>query len=174
MTIAFISIGSNIEPEKNIVEALKLLSKDVNIRDVSTVYLTEPLKEKRQPKYYNCVIKIETDISPKKLKFDVLRKVEAELGRTRTRDKYASRTIDLDIIIYGNVEMNTSDLVLPDPDIEQRDFLAIPLYEMEPELLLPGSSRPLKEIACSLRNHKMVALKQFSSKMKKLVKSLCV
>jgi dihydroneopterin aldolase/2-amino-4-hydroxy-6-hydroxymethyldihydropteridine diphosphokinase len=167
-------MGSNINPEENILKALNLLSKCVKIRDVSTVYLTEPLKQKNQPSYFNCIVKIETDILPTKLKLDVLRMIEAQLGRERTRDKYASRTIDLDLIIYDNIQMNTEQLVLPDPEIQERAFLAVPLFEVEPELLLPGSNKPLKEVVDKFRSHKMIAQKEFSNEVKKLVKSSSV
>lgn len=174
MTTAFISMGSNIAPEKNIVEALKLLSSHVKILKVSTVYLTEPLQGKSQPKYYNCVVKIETETEPRNLKVDVLKPIERKLGRERTEDKYASRTIDLDLIAYGDLRLNTKELVIPDPEIQKRAFLAVPLCEIEPGLQLPGWDKSIEEIADSFRDPGMIPLIDFTTTLRSLLKASCV
>jgi len=172
MAVAFLSLGSNIEPEKNMLEAVKLLSHHVKVLKASTVYLTEPLRQKSQPVYYNCVIKIETDIEPRKLKFDVLRTIEKELGRERTDDKYASRTIDIDIMLYGNLVVSTKELTLPDPDILRRAFLAIPLSEIEPDIVLPIGNKPIREVPGRFKNTKIKELKSFTETLQGLVRSL--
>lgn len=174
MTVAFLSLGSNIKPEKNMLEAVRLLSHHVKILKASTVYLTEPLQRKSQPAYYNCVIKIETDIEPRKLKFDVLRVIEEELGRKRIKDKFASRTIDIDIILYGNLIVSTKELILPDPDIRRRAFLAIPLSEIEPDLVLPIGNKSIREIVDRFKKPKMMELKSFTEALQGLVRSLGV
>ncbi|HVP16689.1 MAG TPA: 2-amino-4-hydroxy-6-hydroxymethyldihydropteridine diphosphokinase [candidate division Zixibacteria bacterium] len=174
MTVAFLSLGSNIEPEKNMLEAVRLLSHHVKVLKASTVYLTEPLQGKSQPEYYNCVIKVETDIEPLKLKFDVLRPIEAELGRKRIKDKFASRTIDIDIILYGNLAVSTKELVLPDPDIQERAFLAIPLCEIEPDLVLPVANKPIREVADRFKKPQIKELKSFTAALQRLVNSLGV
>ena len=81
MVEVFISLGSNIDPERNITEALKLISRYTKILKVSTVYLTEPIGGFAQPKFHNCVIMAETDIGPRVLKFVVLRGIEERLER---------------------------------------------------------------------------------------------
>jgi 2-amino-4-hydroxy-6-hydroxymethyldihydropteridine diphosphokinase len=174
MTVAFLSLGSNIEPEKNMLEAVRLLSRHVKVLKASTVYLTKPLQQKFQAEYYNCVIKIETDIEPRKLKFDVLRAVEAELGRKRTQDKFASRTIDIDIILYGNLVVATKDVIIPDPDIRKRVFLAIPLCEIEPDLVLPGANEPISQVASRFKRPKIRELKSFTEALQGLVRGLGV
>jgi len=172
MTVAFLSLGSNIEPEKNILEAVKLLSRYVKILNTSTVYLTEPLGRISQPKFYNCVLKVDTDMKPHELKFKVLRVIEEELGRKRTRDKCAPRTIDIDIILYGNLHLKTKELTIPAPDIEERAFLAIPLREFEPELRLSPTNMPIKEVADKFKQNKMFKLKGFTETLQSLVRSL--
>jgi len=172
MTVAFLSLGSNIEPEKNILEAVKLLSKHVRIMSSSTVYLTEPLRYRSQPRYYNCVVKIETEIELYRLKFDVLRVIEDELGRKRTEDKYASRTIDIDIILYGDLHVATERLVIPDPEILKRAFLAVPLFEIAPNLTMPSTNMPIEEIAERFKNHGMVPLRDFTETLRGLIRSL--
>jgi len=174
MTVAFLSLGSNIEPEKNMLEAVRLLSHHVKVLKASTVYLTEPLQGKTQPQYYNCVIKIETGIEPRNLKFDVLRTIEAKLRRKRTQDKFASRTIDIDLILYGNLVVSTKDLIIPDPDIQGRPFLAIPLCEIEPDLVLPDTNESIREIADRFKKPKIRELKSFTEALQSLVKSLGV
>jgi dihydroneopterin aldolase/2-amino-4-hydroxy-6-hydroxymethyldihydropteridine diphosphokinase len=172
MTVAFLSLGSNVEPEKNILEAVKLLSKHVRVLESSTVYLTEPLLRTSQPKYYNCVVEIETKIEPHELKFDVLRVIEGKLERKRTKDKYAPRTIDMDLIIYGDLHFTTKELVIPDPEIQERAFLAVPLFEIAPGLVLPVTNEPIKEIAGRFRSHRMVPLKSFTETLRELIVTL--
>jgi len=86
------------------------------------------------------VVEIETNFSPEELKYKVLRKIEKDLGRRRSRDKYASRTIDLDLILYDELIVKGDNFTLPDPQIAKRPYLAIPLYELNPALVLPGQA----------------------------------
>lgn len=160
-------MGSNIEPEENVKKALQLLASKVRIVGISTIYSSEAEGRSKQPSYYNCVIEIETDIPPKELKHTVLRKLEVELGRKRTRDKDAPRTIDLDLILYGDLVQKTKDLVLPDPQIPNRPFLAIPLHELEPDLILPGIGLPIKKAAAHLQPVIMIPLKSYTGLLKK-------
>lgn len=174
MTVAFLALGSNIEPEKNILEAVRRLSRHVKVLKNSTVYLTEPLYHKNQPKYYNCVLEIETDIEPHRLKLEVLRPIEISLGRKRGHNKYSSRTIDIDLILYGGVQIADDVLEIPDPEIEERSFVAIPLAEIAPKLLLPPANRPLKEVLEQFKRDQLVQLKDFTQKLKKLIEQLSV
>jgi 2-amino-4-hydroxy-6-hydroxymethyldihydropteridine diphosphokinase len=167
MVRAFVSVGSNIDPEKNTSRALMALSRDVRIIEVSTVYLTEPVDRPEQPPYYNCVLEIETDLAPLDLKLGVLRRIEAELGRTRGNDAYASRPIDLDLLLYGDLVMTTNTLTLPDPDIVHRSFLAIPLHELAPELVLPGSRLAVDRVAAAFARKAMTPLATYTERLRK-------
>ena len=138
MVRAFVSIGSNIRPAKNVRTAIRLLAQHVRVAGISTVYKTRPEERPEQNQFYNCVVEIHTDVAPRDLKFQVLRSIESQLKRQRMPDKYAPRTIDLDLILYDDLVMNDSDLILPDPDIVRRFFLAVPLAELDPDILLPG------------------------------------
>jgi 2-amino-4-hydroxy-6-hydroxymethyldihydropteridine diphosphokinase len=135
---AFIGIGSNIEPEKNILMALRQLADSARLIAISRFYREPAIGRPNDPAFYNGVVSIETDLPPARLKEDVLRKIEAVLGRRRSSDKYAPRTIDLDLLLYN-------DYV--DPDILERAFVAIPLSELDPDLVLPGSGLPIRQIA---------------------------
>lgn len=167
MVRAFIGVGSNINPAENVRNAIRLLSKEEHILGISTVYQTQPEEGLEQPSYYNCVVEIETKTSPEELKYKVLRKIEKDLGRKRSRNKYASRAIDLDLILYDDLVLNTDDFTLPDPHIASRPYLAIPLYELNPELVLPGSDLRIKELASSLSSEGMQPLYNYSELLKK-------
>ncbi len=130
MNTAYISLGSNIRPRQNIAKAIRILMGRQIVTGISTVYRTSPELNKDQPDYYNCVAAISTDLGPKELKYNLLRKIEALLGRSRNKDKYASRTIDLDLIVYGRLKIETAGMVLPDPEIQQRPYLAFGLKEL--------------------------------------------
>jgi dihydroneopterin aldolase/2-amino-4-hydroxy-6-hydroxymethyldihydropteridine diphosphokinase len=167
MARAFVSIGSNIDPEANVRNAVLQLAGRVRVAAVSTVFRTEPVGPPGQPPYYNCVAEIETDKAPRELKFEVLRRIESELGRTRSSDKFAARTIDLDLILYDEVVMTTNDLTLPDSDIMTRPFLAIPLAELAPNLILPGSGLHIRKVAASLAPNTMKPLESYTEHLRK-------
>ncbi len=167
MARAFVSIGSNIEPETNVRSAILRLASAVRVTAISTVYRTEPVGPPGQPWFANCVVEVETDLAPRELKFRLLRGIESELGRTRSSDKFAARPIDLDLILYDELVMTTTDLVLPDPDIPQRPFLAVPLHELAPGLILPGSGLGIREAAASLSPNTMKPLSAFTKHLRK-------
>ncbi|MBN2534593.1 MAG: 2-amino-4-hydroxy-6-hydroxymethyldihydropteridine diphosphokinase [Spirochaetales bacterium] len=155
MPDVYIGVGSNIFPEKNIREALLLLKEKVLVKTTSTFYYTPPLKHRDQDMYCNGVWKIGTTIEPYDLKFDILRQIELILGRTRSNDRYASRPIDLDILVYGDKIIRTETLTIPDLGVYTRPFLCIPLWEITPGLVLPDTGKTIKEIAESMHNKHM-------------------
>jgi len=167
MVRAFIGVGSNINPAENVRDAIQLLSKKANILGISTVYQTQPEEGFKQPQYYNCVVEIETEFSPEELKYKILRKIEKDLGRRRSRDKYASRTIDLDLILYDNLVLKTDDFTLPDPQISIRPYLAVPLYELSPELILPGSGLSIKRLASAFPEGSIQPLNDYTEHLRK-------
>jgi 2-amino-4-hydroxy-6-hydroxymethyldihydropteridine diphosphokinase len=167
MTRAFIGIGSNIDPEKNVKEALSRLKKQVSIEAISTVYRTDPIGPKDQPPFYNCVVEITTQLPPQELKHAVLRRIEDALGRRRTSDKFAPRTIDLDLLLYDDFSTTIDDRPLPDPDILRRPFLAIALQELAPGLVLPGSNARVDEAAAMLPRAGMRPLDTYTDLMRK-------
>ena len=167
MVRAFIGVGSNIRPEENVRKALLLLASKVNLLKISTIYSTEAEGQPELPRYDNCMVEIETEDTPTQLKHEVLRKIEEKLGRERTRDKYAPRTIDLDLILYDELVLTSDDLVLPDPQIQNRPYLAIPLYELDSELILPGVNIRIEEAAGKLEHSSMIALRFYTVYVKK-------
>jgi 2-amino-4-hydroxy-6-hydroxymethyldihydropteridine diphosphokinase len=160
MAKAFIGVGSNINPEKNVREALRLLSLATRVMAVSTFYRTQPIERPEQPMFYNGIVEVETDLAAEDLKTSVLRVIEKSLGRRRSDDMYAARTIYLDIIAYD-------DTYTRDDEITGRPFVALPLYELAPDLRLAYSGEPLSEIAATFAENDMLPLTEFTEHLRK-------
>ena len=167
MARAFISIGSNIDPETNVRNAILRLTETARVKAISTVYRTVPIGRPGQPPFYNCVIEIETDLPPRDLKFLLLRRLESEMGRTRGTDKFAARTIDLDLILYDELVTTAEDITLPDPDILRRPFLAVALHGLAPGLVLPGSGMRISEAAPAQPRKDMTPLENYTQRIRK-------
>ena len=117
MPIVFLGLGSNVgDKEKNINKALAFISEVYAVKKTSHLYLTEPVGNIKQNWFLNCVVEIQTDVDPKKLLFTI-KSIERKLGRTKTA-KNGPRTIDIDILFYGDHVLNTKSLVLPHPSIQ--------------------------------------------------------
>ena len=129
MSVAFIAVGANIEPEKNIRAALTMLQQQTQVIGSSTFYRTKPIGRRDQPAYINGVWQIETELPPTEVKTRLLLPIEQQLGRVRTGDKFAPRTIDLDLILYDDLVLDDSDIKLPHPDIA-RPFVYFPVVEL--------------------------------------------
>lgn len=166
MTQAYVSVGSNINPSENVRRALDSLSRLTRLIRISTVYMTEPYGRPEQPGYYNCVVEIETEAPPLELKHGILRRIEEEQGRERGADKYGERTIDLDLITYGDMVIRSGGLEVPDPEILTRPYLAVPLSELAPGLNLPGTKLSVKEAASAMRYANMEPLFSYTEELK--------
>jgi 2-amino-4-hydroxy-6-hydroxymethyldihydropteridine diphosphokinase len=147
---AYVAVGSNIEPELHILLALDALRRDVTVRNASAFYRTAPVGRPDQDDYLNGVFSVSTSLSPRELKHGVLRRIEHQLGRVRGEDPNAARTIDLDLIVYGDLHEEAGDLRLPDPDIRTRAFVAVPLLELAPGLRLPDTGEALVEVVAGM------------------------
>jgi dihydroneopterin aldolase/2-amino-4-hydroxy-6-hydroxymethyldihydropteridine diphosphokinase len=162
---AYVAVGSNIEPETNIVSALKLLRSEVEVTGISTFYRTRALNRPEQPDFLNGVLAIRTKIEPRELKYGVLRPIEEQLGRVRSEDKFAPRTIDLDIVLYGDRCVQDGDLHIPDPDI-RRSFVGIPVLELATEIILPDSGEALSSFFTKQDRQQLQAEVSFSQQLK--------
>lgn len=165
----FIAVGANIDPEQSITRALGQLAARVRVTGVSTFYRTAPLARPGQPPFLNGVWRIETSIPPRPLKFDHLRAIEQCLGRIRTEDRYAPRTIDLDILLHGDTVIDEPDLKLPDPDIYTRPFVQRPLLELHPDLVLPDTGRALADVTAAAAMADLQPMKDFTQRLRQLV-----
>jgi len=148
----FLGVGSNIRPETNIPAALELLLGEPALRvlAVSPFYRTDPLGSLGgDAEFVNGVLQIATELEPRPLKRAVLRPIEARLGRSMSR-RTGARTIDLDLVAYGDRILETPDLRLPDPDWLTRPFIATPLAALSPEFVHPVSGQTAAAIAAAL------------------------
>jgi 2-amino-4-hydroxy-6-hydroxymethyldihydropteridine diphosphokinase len=132
----FLSIGSNIrDREKNLQSAIKLLEKvpEIAIRKLSSIYETDPVGFEDQARFLNAVIRISTSFSPQEL-LDFIQKIEKKLGRKR-EIHWGPRTIDLDILLYNQENINSEQLTIPHPRMFERGFVMIPLLEIDPNVI---------------------------------------
>lgn len=149
-SIVCLSLGSNIDPQANLIRAIRLLWQKVDVLAVSDAYRTPPEGFKEQDDFLNAAVRISTDLSPIMLKHGVLDWIERELGRARDPlNKNAPRTIDLDISLWGEaaLEYGEKPWRIPDPDITRFAHVALPLAQIAPDDLHPTEGVPLREIA---------------------------
>lgn len=144
---AFVALGSNLgDREENLHRALELLmQKGIEIVKVSTFIETEPYGVTDQPRFLNGVCQIKTVLKPLEL-LRLLLAVENEMGRVRLRH-WGERNIDLDLLLYEDVIMDTEELRLPHPDMANRDFVMLPLAEIAPELEHHVLGKNMSELA---------------------------
>ena len=131
-TKCYMSLGSNIgDKEENLRKAVRLLMDSGRIRDMkaSSLYVTEPVGYADQDDFYNICISFETDLEPMEL-LDLSQSIEQELKRVRLI-KNGPRTIDLDILLYGDLKINNKRLIVPHERMFERAFVLIPLSELK-------------------------------------------
>jgi 2-amino-4-hydroxy-6-hydroxymethyldihydropteridine diphosphokinase len=151
MAIAVIALGSNLGQKREwLVKALALISTtpDIYLTDISPVVESKALTlagvDSSKPSFLNCVAEIETPLSPEQLLRE-LQAIEIELGRKR-KERWGDRNIDIDIITYGDSQLETEDLVIPHPEAKNRAFVIVPWYLMNQKATLPGVGR-IKKLA---------------------------
>jgi 2-amino-4-hydroxy-6-hydroxymethyldihydropteridine diphosphokinase len=141
MARAFVGIGANLgEPERQIRAALgELAASDrVELVAVSSLRETDPVGYEDQPRFLNGAAVVETELSPREL-LERLLEIERILGRTRGEGpRFGPRTIDLDLLLYGDEIVQEAGLTLPHPRLAQRRFALEPLAELDPDLEIPG------------------------------------
>lgn len=145
--LAYIGLGSNIEPERNLPRAVRLMAEQCEIIAASSVWETAPVGFTSQAHFLNAVACIRAALAPHEIKQQVLAQIEFTLGRVRTANRNGPRSIDLDLLLYGDEIIHDHGLRIPDPDILIRPFVAGPLAELAPETLHPVTGQTFKEIA---------------------------
>ncbi|MBF0261151.1 MAG: 2-amino-4-hydroxy-6-hydroxymethyldihydropteridine diphosphokinase [Magnetococcales bacterium] len=147
-----IAFGANIAPEENLAAGIARLHAEVGVRAISTVYRTPALidaatpHDARLPDFLNGALCIEGGWEPLGLR-ELLKKIEREQGREPGQPGWAPRPLDFDIALMGETRFDQEGLTIPDPDIPKRDFLAMPLAELAPELIHPLLGEPLAQVA---------------------------
>ncbi len=132
-----IALGSNLgDRAENISKAVSELTKIIEVTHLSTIYETDPVGGPEQPDYLNAVLIGESELDPADLLTKTL-EIESALGRTR-EVRWGARTLDIDLIIAGDVVSNSEFLILPHPRAHERAFVLEPWLEIEPDAVLPG------------------------------------
>jgi 2-amino-4-hydroxy-6-hydroxymethyldihydropteridine diphosphokinase len=139
MTLAYIAIGSNLaSPLEQVNAAVQALGDIPQTRVValSSFYRTPPLGPQDQPDYLNAAIALETALSAEAL-LDNTQRIELQQGRVRKEERWGPRTLDLDIMLFGDAQIHTERLTVPHYDMKRRGFMLWPLFEIAPDLTFP-------------------------------------
>jgi 2-amino-4-hydroxy-6-hydroxymethyldihydropteridine diphosphokinase len=147
----YLSLGSNIEPENNLPRAVALLEGFGKILAASKVYETPPLGFKAQAHFLNAAVIFSGNWSLEGFQEEVIPSIEKSLNRVRTANKNAPRTIDIDIIFFNDQIRTFGKRSVPNREVLERDFVALPLAELEPEFIHPQTGQTLAEIAATFQ-----------------------
>jgi 2-amino-4-hydroxy-6-hydroxymethyldihydropteridine diphosphokinase len=150
MPLVYIGLGANLGDRKETIRAAldHLAGADISVLRVSALRETDPVGYEEQPRFLNGVAEVETALEPLEL-LDRLLAVERELGRTREGPRFGPRTIDLDLLLYGDLVLRHPRLTIPHPRLAERGFVLEPLAELDPDLVVPGAG-PVRELVAGL------------------------
>jgi 2-amino-4-hydroxy-6-hydroxymethyldihydropteridine diphosphokinase len=156
MHTAYIALGANLPspagpPATTLAAAVQRLATLGNVQQQSSVYITEPVGFADQPRFLNAVVALENGLDPRTL-LNKLLSIEKEFGRDRSAGiRNGPRTLDLDILLIGGLELNEPGLELPHPRLSERAFVLVPLAEIAPRLLIPGLEVTAAELLHALQ-----------------------
>ncbi len=147
---ACLSLGANIDPDKNLYHARVELGRELEIVQASSIW-ESPAFGSAGPNFLNAALLVRTGFGSDDLKWKVLRNVESRMGRVRTQDKYAPRTIDLDVVVFNGIVLDVS--------LWELAFLAVPCAEILPDLINPRTNQSLSETAKQLSAKQEISLR---------------
>jgi len=159
--IAYIGLGSNLEnPSRQINSARLAIASLSPLKEeaFSSLYQSPPLDSSEQPDYVNAVMAVTTYLSPIDL-LHTLQSIENNHGRIRLGKRWSARTLDLDVLLYGDLVINTPELTVPHIGLTQRAFVLQPLYEIAPQLTIPDKGKLVDLLA----NCPLTGLKRLNS-----------
>ena len=137
---AYVGLVSNLDnPSAQIAAAIDMLAAlpDATLRAVSSFYRNPPMGPQDQPDYVNAVVALDTRLTPRAL-LDAMQAIERAQGRDRSGLRWGPRTIDLDLLVYGDTVLDEDHLQVPHPGIAERAFVLVPLAEIAPQISIPG------------------------------------
>jgi 2-amino-4-hydroxy-6-hydroxymethyldihydropteridine diphosphokinase len=145
----YLSLGSNVgDRAANLNAAIHRISALGDVVQVSSLYETEPVEFTAQPWFLNCVVELETEKTPQQLMAALL-EIERQMGRTRTQKK-GPRSIDIDILLFGDSTVDTKGLTIPHPALQERRFVLEPLAEIAASLRHPLLKKTIRELRDAL------------------------
>lgn len=156
----FLGLGANEgDTDDNIKRAIDLLNQsgDIRIKAVSSLYESKAVGVSDQPDYVNCVVKIETGRDPHSL-LEITKSIEAALGR-QPDTHTLPRPMDIDILLYGDIDLDSLDLKIPHSRLKTRRFVLEPLLEIDPDAVDPVTSKPLREFLDEVMSQRMIKVK---------------
>ena len=159
MTHVYIGLGSNLDnPAAQISKAISRLENlpATDFIKCSTYYQSKPVGPQNQPDYVNAVAMLDTDLEALNL-LDHLHAIEDQQGRVRGRERWGPRILDLDLLLYGDEQINKNRLIVPHPEMHKRDFVLYPLSEIAPDLEIPGLGS-ITELLKHLDSNKIKAI----------------
>ena len=148
----YLGLGSNIgETRKNIEKALMLLEEKLKILKRSSFYETEPVGYKDQAWFLNIVIEAQTELNPHEL-LEFTQSIENGMKRVKTIIN-GPRNIDVDLLLYDDIEIDSENLTIPHPRMKERNFVMVPLFEIAPKMVL--DNKPIKDIVKDLKGEEI-------------------
>lgn len=158
-TFCYLGLGANLHlPLQQLQQAVVALAalEHCQLQSVSSLYGSKPMGPQDQPDYVNAVVAILTTLTAEQL-LDQLQRIELEQGRQRKDERWGPRTLDLDILLFGNQTINTERLIVPHYGMKVREFVLYPLAELAPELHLPDGT-PLAQLLTTVPQNGLVVL----------------
>jgi 2-amino-4-hydroxy-6-hydroxymethyldihydropteridine diphosphokinase len=153
--VVYLSLGSNVgDRDRNLRAAIRALGGVGRVKAVSSFYETEPVDFVDQAWFLNCAVALESVVSPERMMTELLR-LEQKMGRERIQKK-GPRTIDIDILMFGERIVDSPDLQIPHPAMQSRRFVLAPLAEIAPEAKHPVMKRTVRELLAELPERQVV------------------
>ena len=141
----YLGLGTNLgDRMENLRKALAMLARDMLVKDISSVYETEPVGYTDQPQFLNLACRAETELSPEEV-FSTVKNIERTLGRTPTFPN-GPRIIDIDILFYNDHVIETDSFTIPHPRLHERTFVLIPLADIAPNLMHPLLKKTVQDM----------------------------
>lgn len=144
-TVAYLSIGSNIKRRHSIEQALILLKETFGTVTRSSIYESSAIGNDESPNFWNLMVKIETRLSPAKLKLKLLQ-IEKKIGRTKSQNKFEPRVIDIDIVFYGSKIIKQNKLCVPHLDSAHAHYMLIPMVQLDANFIHPKTKKTILEM----------------------------